>query len=108
MYGPVHCVQPVSSAGWSCTARDRKNVNGQLQPNYVTLFNRMDYRLNSVPCRYITIHSVFDPLFEDVALVEFLYLVFTRMPGESYRRRLRSLLLYLCHVFRVLINSLVY
>ena len=36
-----------------------------------------------------------------------MYLVFTRMPGESYRRRLRSLLLYLCYVFRVLINSLV-
>ena len=33
---------------------------------------------------------------EDVALVEFMYFVFTRMPGESYRRRLRSLLLYLC------------
>ena len=27
------------------------------------------------------------------------YLVFTRMPGESYCRRLRSLLLYLCYVF---------
>ena len=30
-----------------------------------------------------------------------MYLVFTRMPGESYRRRLRSLL---CYVFRALIN----
>ena len=29
------------------------------------------------------------------------------MPGESYRRQLRSLLLYLCYVFQVLINSLV-
>ena len=45
--------------------------------------------------------------FEDVPLVEFMYLVFTRMPGESYRRRLRSLLLCLCDVFRTLINSLV-
>ena len=36
-----------------------------------------------------------------------MYLVFTRMPGESYRRRLRLLLLYLCDVFRLLINSLV-
>ena len=36
-----------------------------------------------------------------------MYLVFTRMPGESYRRRFRSLLLYYCDVFRVLINSLV-
>ena len=32
-------------------------------------------------------------LFEEVPLVEFMYLVFTRTPGESYRRRLRSLLL---------------
>ena len=31
-----------------------------------------------------------------------MYLVFTRMPGESYRKRLRSLLLCLCDVFRAL------
>ena len=31
--------------------------------------------------------------FEDLPLVEFMYFVFTRMPGESYRRRLGSLLL---------------
>ena len=42
-----------------------------------------------------------------VPLVEFMYLVFTRMPGESNRRLLRSLLLFLCYVFRTLINSLV-
>ena len=30
-------------------------------------------------------------LFEDVPLVAFVYLVFTRMPGESYRGRLGSL-----------------
>ena len=30
---------------------------------------------------------------EDVPSVEFVYLVFTRMPGESYRKRFRSLLL---------------
>ena len=36
-----------------------------------------------------------------------MYLVFTRMPGESYQRPLRSLLLYLCCVFRALITSLV-
>ena len=34
------------------------------------------------------------------------YLVFTRMPSESFCRRLRSLLLYLCYVFRAQINSL--
>ena len=45
-------------------------------------------------------------MIEDVRRVGFMYLVFTRMPGESYRRRLSSLL-YLCYVFRALINSLV-
>ena len=43
----------------------------------------------------------------DVTLVEFMYLVFTRIPGESYRTRLMPLLLYLCDVCRALINSLV-
>ena len=54
--------------------------------------------------------------------MEFTYLAFTRMPGESYSKRLRFLLLLLlllllvvvvvvcvcvsvCDVFRVLINS---
>ena len=36
-----------------------------------------------------------------------MYLVLTRVPGVSYRRRLRSLMLCLCDVFRALINSLV-
>ena len=36
-----------------------------------------------------------------------MYLVFARMAGESYRRRLRPLLLHLCYVFRALINYLV-
>ena len=43
---------------------------------------------------------------EDVSLVEFMYLVFTRLPGESYRRPLRSLL-YWCFVYRALIISCV-
>ena len=33
---------------------------------------------------------------EDVPLVEFMYLVFTCMPSESYYRQLRSLLFVLC------------
>ena len=44
---------------------------------------------------------------EDIPLVELMYFVFTRMPGESYRRRLRSLLLCFCDVFPALNNSLV-
>ena len=43
---------------------------------------------------------------ECTSLLEFMYLVFTRMPGESYLRQLRSLLLRLCDVFQALINSL--
>ena len=31
----------------------------------------------------------------DIPLVEFMYLAFTRMPGQTYRRRLRSLLFLL-------------
>ena len=34
-------------------------------------------------------------------------IVFTRMPVESYRRRLMSLLLCLCDIFPALISSLV-
>ena len=41
---------------------------------------------------------------KDIHLVEFMYRVFTRMPGESYCRRLEALLLYLCYVFRALIK----
>ena len=40
-------------------------------------------------------------------MVEFTYLVFVRMSGESYRRRLRSLLLCLCDIFRALMSSIV-
>ena len=56
--------------------------------------------------RGCTCGGVYVLCIEDVPLVEFMYFVFTRMPGESYRRRFRSLLLYLCYVFRALINSL--
>jgi len=45
-------------------------------------------------------------MFGVVPLMEFMYLVFTRTSGESYRRWLRSLL-YMCYIFRALINSLV-
>ena len=44
---------------------------------------------------------------EDIPLVEFMYLVFIRILRESYRRRLTSLLMCLCDVFRALINFIV-
>ena len=43
--------------------------------------------------------------YEDAPLVKFMCLVFTRIPGESYRMRFRSLLLYLCQVFGALITE---
>ena len=43
---------------------------------------------------------------EDVSLVEFMYLVFTHMPGKSYGKQFRSLLLYSCDIFQVLTKSL--
>ena len=43
---------------------------------------------------------------EDIPLVEFMYFVFTGMPGKSYRRRLRSLSLCSGDVFWALMNSL--
>ena len=52
-------------------------------------------------------HNNKDPSREDLPMVEFMYLVFTCMQGESYRMRLRSLLLCSCDVFRALINSIV-
>ena len=47
------------------------------------------------------------PVKRYVPLVEFMYLVFKRMPGASNGRRLVSFLLYFCHVVRALITSLV-
>ena len=48
-------------------------------------------------CKY-KVHKLHHRYILDVFMVEFRYLGFTRMPGET-RRRLRSLLLPLCYVF---------
>ena len=56
---------------------------------------------------HCTSGGVYVPCIYTVPLVECMYLVFTRMPGESYRKRLRFLVYSYC-VFRTLINSLVY
>ena len=53
------------------------------------------------------VHLQYRYFLEAVPLVEFMSLVFTHMRGESYHRQLRSLLLCLCDVFQMLINSLV-
>ena len=76
----------------------RKKARVAVTPHYYLLIFA-GYQMYQ---RYILVHHP-----EDVPLVEFTYLVFTRMPCESYRRRLRSLLLCLCDVFPALITSLV-
>ena len=75
------------------------------------LFLPYFFPLSILPCIYLQIvkyllfeHGV-DALWW--SLCTFMYLVLTCMSGESYRRRLSSLLLCLCDVFRLLINSLV-
>ena len=52
-------------------------------------------------------HDDYTDYFENLPLVEFMSLVFTRMPGEGYRRQLRSLLC-LCDVVRALIDSILF
>ena len=57
-----------------------------------------------VPCIYTVLRWSVCTLYLHCTPVECMYFVCTCMPGGSYRRRLSSLL-YLCCVFRALINS---
>ena len=45
--------------------------------------------MNAVNAKFLGSGEKTTTFTEDVPLVEFMYLVFTRIPGESYRRRLR-------------------
>ena len=75
----------------------------QQRPELLTVtltWRASKYKVHKFHQSYIHFGSV------HVLLVDSMYLVFTRMPGLSYHRRLRSLLLCLCDVFRALINSL--
>ena len=71
-----------------------------------TVLNLM--KLVGFLCALCSVYILSTPLFLYVPLEELMHLVFYCMPGQRYRRRLRSLLLCLCDVFRALINSLVY
>ena len=70
-------------------------------PTVTLTWHACKYKVHKLYQRYIPWWYI-----EDVPVVEFMYLVFTRKPGESYRRRLMSLLLFLCYVLRALIYSL--
>ena len=68
----------------------------KLHQRYSLTWHSCKYKVHKLQQRYVlcTSGGVYVP-------------VFTRMPGESYRRRFRSLLLCLCDVIRALINSFV-
>ena len=89
---------------WGCTSRGVPSggVPSTLEYLWWSTFSTRGTQMKGI---YIYMPQGASFLFEDVPLVE--YLLFTRMPGESYRRRLGSLLMCLCDVFRALINSLV-
>ena len=93
----VKCLWLISRWGtWQMFIKKKKwNKNDDLQMSCLSL----DLMLAS--------YNIKKGKNEDVPLVGFMYLVFTCMPGESYCRQLKSLLLYLCYVFQALINSLV-
>ena len=81
---------PTVTLTWlACKYKGRKR-----HQSYIPMYHRWSLY---VPCIYILMI---------VPLVEFMDLVFIRMPGGSYCRRL-TILLCLCDVFRALINSLV-
>ena len=63
--------------------------------------------LLSSPSELLLIRADLLSSIEEVPEVEFMYFAFTRTPGESYRRRLRSFLSCLCDVSRALVISLV-
>ena len=63
-------------------------------------------RPGNVQCSHLQVSSSCS-VSKGVLLVEFPYRVFSRLPGERYRRSLSSLLLCLCDVLRALSNSLV-
>ena len=80
---------------------DRRQNNGSVKavsPRHCPATSDTAHLLFQLPClgshkdnvRCTAVEELYLPL------VEFTYLVFTRMPGESYRRRLRSLLSCLC------------
>ena len=75
-----YVLQRVGVGGWSasmCDSYSKQKVCDSL------------YTMTSVQNNRASRHHL---VCTNVPLAEFMYLVFTRMPGESYRRRLRSLL----------------
>ena len=59
---------------------------------------------------YATLGGLGTYVFQDVPVVKFMYLAFTHMPRESYRKKKTQevfVVVRMCDVFRALINSLV-
>ena len=89
VYSFLYCACPCRSSSW-LSSQQRAIMTITL---IVTLVFPNNIKRWSFPkILFIVIFVLF--CHEDVPLVEFMCLLFTRMPGESYRRRLRSLSLY--------------
>ena len=78
---------PVTSTPTAATSTEPTSVSVKVASQETDLCAFGTYRL-------LLWHIIWLNL-EDAPLVQFMYLVFTRMPGGSYRRRLGSLLLCL-------------
>ena len=91
--------------GWGGVGVITSNLSLIFFPSSITTdFFLMFWRSRKQRIRHFVWWHPILKLIEDVPLVKFKYLVFIRMPGESYCRQLRSLLLRLCDVFWALIN----
>ena len=92
---------------WRTTSGASRSVRSEIL-SFMIGEERRELNIWTERLVFLSIFNCFISLLfvEDVPLVEFMYLVFTRMRCESYRRQLRSFLLYVCYVFRPLIISL--
>ena len=88
------CQRYALNSHLACEQIQGAYVMPKVQPSTLT-WHASKYKVNKSHQRYIPDVCIG----EDVHLVTFMYIVFTCMPGESDRRRLRSLLLCSCDVF---------
>ena len=83
-------------------------VNLELKSCYFAAIQSIPIKLtHRQQSRIVCLEFLVFVVVEGVPLVEFMYLTFTHMPGESYGKRHGFLLLYLCYVFRAVISPCV-
>ena len=104
------CSSKKSETEWGPECSCRINTQGSslaLEIRNTSTTAKTWVTFGNSPGMHVNFYKVHKLNLKYILVVEFMYLVFTCMPSESYRRWFRSLLLYLCYVFWALINSLV-